>query len=231
MSFGERAEAHIFGEGELSYFITTCPSLNSKDTYRSVHNVRIKCLWGDVTAQVTATWRDDFVALELHHGLDVNNIHHIWLIHHLFLPIINSQLDFFTNGWNHHRIAIRNGPNRSPIDMFGFDSIANGMRGDPLPEDLTAEELEVFGVDWEGLRDRHLLDLRQHHNSYSEGTSTWAGRTGPPDNLNEVVVESPPSLHPDDLVGLFDTELQHRLTLLEGDGGIEVTWEQALTLA
>ena len=78
---------------------------------RSVHNVRIKCLWVDITAQVGAHWADLFTDLELMHELDVNNVHHIWLLH-----------------WNHHKIQICDGPNHSPADMFGFNMefMANG---------------------------------------------------------------------------------------------------------
>jgi hypothetical protein len=112
--------------------------------YRSVHNVRIERLWVDVTAQVGAFWADIFTELELRYGLDINNIHHIWLLHHLFLRLINQQLTFFAESWNQHRIQIRDGPNRSPADMFGFDMLVHGVRGDQLPdEDLTEEELEM----------------------------------------------------------------------------------------
>ncbi|EPQ50124.1 hypothetical protein GLOTRDRAFT_67157, partial [Gloeophyllum trabeum ATCC 11539] len=118
---------------------------------RSVHNVRIERLWVDVTAQVGAKWADFFISLELRHGLDINNINHIWLLHHLYLPRINAELTFFAESWNQHRIQIRNGPNRSPADMFGFDMYVHGVRGDQLPEEnLNEEELEVYGVDWEG---------------------------------------------------------------------------------
>jgi len=42
--------------------------------------------------------------------------------------------------------------------MFGFDMIVHGVRGDRLPEgELNEEELEVYGVDWEALRDEDLL--------------------------------------------------------------------------
>lgn len=80
---------------------------------RSVHNVRIEHLWVDVTAQVRAHWADLFTDLKLTHGLDVNNVHHIWLLHLIFLPIINSQLAFFAESWNHHKIQICDGPNHS----------------------------------------------------------------------------------------------------------------------
>lgn len=101
-------------------------------TYRSVHNVRIERLWVDVTAQVGASWAEAFTQLELHHGLDINNTHHIWLLHLLFLPAINQQLTFFAESWNQHRIQIRNGPNHSPADLFSFDMLVHGIQGSQL---------------------------------------------------------------------------------------------------
>ncbi|KAF8999752.1 hypothetical protein BDZ89DRAFT_969247 [Hymenopellis radicata] len=159
----------------------------------SVHNVRIERLWVDVTAQLGATWHSRFTELEIHHGLNINNPHHIWLLQFLFLPIINQQLAFFVEGWNHHRIQIRHGPNRSPVDLFGFDMFVHGVRGDTLPdneEGLSEEELEVFGVNWEGLQDEVLLAARAHNNNPDEPAGTWL-RGGVPEHLNEVTVEAP----------------------------------------
>jgi hypothetical protein len=158
---------------------------------RSVHNVRIERLWVDITAQVGATWSEYFTNLELRHGLDINNVNHIWLLHHIFLPTINAELAFFAESWNQHRIQIRDGPNRSPADMFGFDMIVHGVRGFQLPEEnMSDEELEVYGVDWEGLHDERLLESQRRNNQVDEGWSSWVGNLGPPDNLNEVLLES-----------------------------------------
>ncbi|KAF8234958.1 hypothetical protein L208DRAFT_1259042 [Tricholoma matsutake] len=160
---------------------------------RSVHNVRIERLWVDVTAQVGATWANHFVRLEMSFGLDINNLHHMWLLQHLFLPTINSILSFFAQSWNEHKITIRDGPNRSPSDMFGFDMLVHGVRGDALPgdDDMNQEELEVFGVDWEALRDENILQSQRHNNDIQEQPDTWLGRLGPPPNLNEVEVNAP----------------------------------------
>ncbi|KAJ7026560.1 hypothetical protein C8F04DRAFT_966270 [Mycena alexandri] len=160
----------------------------------SVHNVRIERLWVDITAQVGAAWADRFVLLELRHGLDINNTAHIWLLHILFLGTINSQLAFFAEAWNQHRIQIRNGPNRSPTDMFVFDMYVNGVRGNQLPveeEGLGDDELEVYGIDWQGLRDDSILDSQRQNNPRTEGSSSWVGRVGPPPDLSEVVVDPP----------------------------------------
>lgn len=94
----------------------------------------------------------------MHHGLQVSNLNHIWLLQHLFLPMINKQLSFWAESWNNHRVSQRLGPARSPEDMFVFDSLVNGVRGDEIGQfTMTDEELEVFGVDWEGLQDETLL--------------------------------------------------------------------------
>jgi len=171
--------------------------------------VRIERLWVDVTAQVGAFWADMFTTLELQCGLDINNIHHIWLLHFLFLPIINQQLAFFAESWNQHRIQIRNGPNRSPADLFGFDMMVHGVRGHQLPVDeLNDEELEVYGVDWEALHDERLLESQRNNNPAHEGGSSWLGQSGPPEHLNEVTVDPPSTVleHPE-LQVLQDTLL------------------------
>ncbi|KAJ7035753.1 hypothetical protein C8F04DRAFT_1210195 [Mycena alexandri] len=149
---------------------------------KSVHNVRIECLWVDITAQLGATWLEWFTLLELRHGLDINNITHIWLLHFLFLATINSQLAFFAQSWNQHRIQISHGPNRSPSDMFVFDMLVNGVRGNQLPaeEEMDEEELEVYGIDWAGLQDDTLLASQWANNSMGEGATSWVGRVGPP---------------------------------------------------
>jgi hypothetical protein len=74
-----------------------------------------------------------------------------------FLFTINQQLAFFANAWNQHHIQIKDGLNRSPADLFGFDMMVHGIGGDQQPEDLTEEELEVYEVDWEALCDESLL--------------------------------------------------------------------------
>ncbi|KAJ7834799.1 hypothetical protein B0H14DRAFT_3087591 [Mycena olivaceomarginata] len=131
---------------------------------KSVHNVRIERLWR-------------FTVLELRHGLDINNISHIWLLHFLFLATINSQLAFFAQSWNQHRIQIRHGPNRNQLPE----------------EELSEEELEVYGIDWSGLRDNDLLASQRANNSIGEGATSWIGRVGPPPlaDLSSVVVEPP----------------------------------------
>ncbi|KAJ7463135.1 hypothetical protein B0H11DRAFT_2241111 [Mycena galericulata] len=46
-----------------------------------------------------------------------------------YLDRWREQLRFFMESWDRHQIRIRNGPNRSPADMFGFDMLVHGVRG------------------------------------------------------------------------------------------------------
>lgn len=83
---------------------------------------------------------------EVQYGLDIDTSAHLWLLHALFLPRINAELQFFSESWNEHKLQIRGGPNRSPADLFGFDMAVYGLRGDTdTIEDhtLSPEELEV----------------------------------------------------------------------------------------
>ncbi|KAJ7714928.1 hypothetical protein B0H16DRAFT_1667180 [Mycena metata] len=133
--------------------------------FRSIHNVRIERLWVDVTAHVGATWSKNFTMLELHHRLDINNVNHIWVLHHLFLPTINHQLTFFAHSSCQHEHA--------------------------LAADLSEEQLEVYGVDWEGLHNDTLLHSQRENIAGETGWTSWLGQVGPSEHLNEVPVESP----------------------------------------
>ena len=199
---------------------------------RSVHNVRIERLWVDVTAQIGATWADHFQVLELRYGLNINNPNHIWLLHHLFLPEINSDLSMFAEGWNQHRIQIRGGPNRSPADMFGFDMLVHGARGDQLQNEpvISQEEIEVFGIDWEALRDENVLASQRENNDSQEAAESWIGRVGPPPNLNEVQVNAPDAPFSEADIQSIDTAVSPWVGSGEDDSIISM-WIHGLAVA
>lgn len=67
-----------------------------------------------------------------------------------------------------------------------------GLRGDTIEDHtLSPEELEVYGVDWEGLLEDEILDSQRANHDQREAASSWVGRVGPPDELSEVVVDPP----------------------------------------
>ncbi|KAJ7185982.1 hypothetical protein C8R46DRAFT_881034 [Mycena filopes] len=196
---------------------------------RSVHNVRIERLWTDITAQIGATWANLFTLLEVHHGLDINNVSHIWLLYYTFLHQINTQLCFFSEAWNQHQISIRDGPNCSPADMFGFDMHVHGVRGtDPNP--MTPEELEIFGVDWEALHDDTLLESQQENNPPDKASTSWIGRLGPPERLNEVPVDPPVGPFTSAELQMLEEAVGHLAGAVE-DATAANLWTQALIAA
>ena len=81
--------------------------------------------------------------------------------------------------------------------------IVHGICGDPLlGKEMGNEDIEVYGVDWEGLSDDRLLHSQRENNSTDKGSTSWIGQIGPPQNLNEVSVYPPSS---DELIGLAKT--------------------------
>ncbi|KAJ7016807.1 hypothetical protein C8F04DRAFT_1215348 [Mycena alexandri] len=71
----------------------------------STHNTRIERLWVEVGSQFARRWRAFFYRLEALHGLNRSNPHHLWLLHLLFLDMINTDCDDFHAEWNCHPIS------------------------------------------------------------------------------------------------------------------------------
>ncbi|KAJ6498082.1 hypothetical protein C8R47DRAFT_934187, partial [Mycena vitilis] len=71
----------------------------------STHNTRIERLWVEVGSQFARRWRAFFYRLEALHGLDRGNPTHLWLLHRLFLEMINDDCRTFQTEWNAHPIS------------------------------------------------------------------------------------------------------------------------------
>ncbi|KAJ3742284.1 hypothetical protein EV360DRAFT_57760 [Lentinula raphanica] len=196
---------------------------------RSVHNVRIERLWVDVSNSITQPWSNHFSDLELDHNLDIYNPNHIWLLQHLFMDTINHALAFWAESWNNHRITQRDGPSRSPEDMWGFDQLVHGVRGNNLENfSMSDRELEDFGIDWEALEDEDLVQSLRGNYAHEEGASTWLGRHGPPLNLNEVQVDPPEGLMTIEDIEALESLLQQIPRTSVRDHVVDL-WRTALT--
>jgi hypothetical protein len=214
--FEEKVVALTYGEGTLP---TTDNQLNKQVLWlqnRSVHNVRIERMWWDVTIQFGDKWKRFFMELETRYGLDIHNQKHKWLLHYLFLFMINNDIAAFIETWNNHKIRIRGEPNRSPIEIYGFDMGALGQRGD----ELDMEELETYGVDWQALGD-DFVRRAQARNATHPGVTSWIGNSGPPPNLNRVVVDSPPRPDSQDFLEALDTALEHLWSQIDHDSLVQ----------
>ena len=71
----------------------------------SVFNTRIERLWVEVGRRFVRQWRAFFIRLGRCHLLERNNPEHRWLLHHLFLDLINEDCQKFCDEWNAHPLS------------------------------------------------------------------------------------------------------------------------------
>lgn len=85
-------------------------------TGSSTHNQRIERLWRDLHQSVTKMYYQLFYFLE-HHGLlnPLNEVH-LYSLHYVYLPRINTAISVFRDGWNNH--GLRTMHNSSPRQLF-----------------------------------------------------------------------------------------------------------------
>ncbi|VDB89332.1 unnamed protein product [Peniophora sp. CBMAI 1063] len=91
----------------------------------STNNQRIERLWLDLGIQTIRQWRAFFMRLERLHHLDVKNQAHLWLLHKLFLPLIDQQCQSFKADWNAHSVSTES--NRTPDDMRLLARLRQGI--------------------------------------------------------------------------------------------------------
>jgi len=142
-------------------------------------------------------WKSFFQDLEVSRGLDPENTAHIWLLHHLFLPLINQEAIQWANAWNMHKMSLPDGQrSRSPADLRWFSILQSGARGfdatrfEPIEEELDMDQIEEYGIDWEAYEDQHI---QAHH---MEGNPPDHLSHNPfvayrPEHFNMVEVEEP----------------------------------------
>jgi len=65
--------------------------------------------------------------LERLHLLDRHNRYHLWLLHHMFLDLINKDCDAFKQEWNAHPLSGHK--NKSPLVSQSLITVSctNGM--------------------------------------------------------------------------------------------------------
>jgi hypothetical protein len=207
---------HISGDGkfllEISLYLTYL-WLNS-----SIHNIRIERLWVDWTSGVGSKWKTFFQNLEVYDDLNIDLPSHIWLLHHLFLNIINTEALEWANAWNSHTMTLPGQRNDSPHALRFFSIIHGGGRGldasgNVLPgfqsvaDDVALEDIEEYGIDWEAFEDRHLLSHHSGENppdhlAHNPFVAHW------PEQYNIIEVEEPDHPLTMQQLGQLDASIQ-----------------------
>ncbi|KAF7335795.1 hypothetical protein MVEN_02235500 [Mycena venus] len=136
------------------------------------NNTRIERLWVKVGSQFGRQWRAFFYRLEALHGLDRRNPHHLWLLHFLFLDLINDDCANFVAKWNCHPIS-GEGHDQSPEDMCLMGQLQHGVYVD-----------DCKGID--------PTDIRRYNGIHGPERSRAPGQTGA-GQLDDEDVSAPSS--------------------------------------
>eukprot|EP00794_Sanderia_malayensis_P000833 gene833-125_t len=92
-------------------------------TGRSVHNVRVERIHGDVYKGILGHYIDIFTALEREGLLDTGSEFHLFVLHFVFLPRIHRALQEFCQQWNSHPMSTAH--NSSPEQLFISGTLGN----------------------------------------------------------------------------------------------------------
>jgi hypothetical protein len=165
-------------------------------------------------------WKLFLRSLEERHGLRVDSATHIWLIHHLFLDHVNSNIVEWAEHWNVHVMRLRDQRNATPRDMFlcGLRRRA-ARRG----EDAVPGLGQVPLIDWNTMEDEDIV--RQLQEQRENPFNNYA-----PDTLNHVPCEPPECPLMVDQVDQLDALVSTEFNMNAYDMGVcTLVWIQALS--
>ena len=113
----------------------------------SVHNQRIERLWLDVKRLVVRCYSSIFYMLEDEGFLDPLREDHLFVLHLVFLPIINDSIDELIDDWNNHPLSTAR--NFSPNQLW-YMGMQNLYDNDPDRFDSLINVDDDYGIDEEG---------------------------------------------------------------------------------
>ena len=113
-----------------------------------VHNCRVERAHRDIYAGVLTFFAKTFGELEDDYLLDPLNEIHLYALHYLYIPKINTCLEEFKRQWMHHGLSTENG--QSPIQLYTIGVLTNANSDYSVINPILHNDFSYYGVDLDG---------------------------------------------------------------------------------
>ena len=97
---------------------------------------------------VCCSFHEVFYTLEAQDFLDPDSERDLFVLHCVFLRVINHHLNVFVQAWNHH--PLRTERHWSPHKIWINGMIDPNRRQQTAVDDCCPDHLDQFGIDYEG---------------------------------------------------------------------------------
>ena len=111
---------------------------------KSTHNTRIERFWREYNKNVMIKFYDEFIELEQLGFLDRTNNNDLWVLHKVYLPVINQKLLEMKTYYNDH--PIRSARAKSPNQMYA----ENALRSQVINTIISPETIDILH-DWQNV--------------------------------------------------------------------------------
>lgn len=113
----------------------------------STKNQRVERLWRDHMEKVILDFYNLFMFLENETPyLDSSNMVHIWLLHFMFLNLIQYRINAFVSAWNAHAMRTEHG-NKSPNQIDILARLAGDIFSVPENIDINHYDFNLYDYD------------------------------------------------------------------------------------
>ena len=109
---------------------------------RSVHNQRIERFWRDLFMGCISLFYHLFYHLEDTGMLNSDNPVHLWCLHLIYIPYINSALANFVDGWSCHPMSSNNG--LSPRQLWMQGMLRNYNSGHRVTNEIYGDQADDY---------------------------------------------------------------------------------------